>query len=305
LRSESIAAAASRYENAPLHLYRNTNHEYAGENARHGGQGYNLVQIYHNHSFNGLFALDPDAFIDALSQQSTSLEYFEYVAGVQQYQHKPSNKGFHDFTRLQEIRLSEHVHEDRRDLLVDTPNVRRLYLELPSSKILDPVIKLEEERDVAAGKLGPKEVEDRLASKVSAALMPELPKTALCALQELHITFPEPQTLSIPNFQGGRRTWIEMIGRYWRSRNVNLIIYCKDRSSIFPPVLYDMRAPREVLLYDTRFGFTPEADRPDLHDPFLDFGVGGHDVLENFDFDSFLHTDNPPEAFEQHFDFLL
>jgi hypothetical protein len=216
-----------------------------GENAHHGGVGHNLVQ--NSTIANSLFAFDPDAFLDVLAQQSSSLEQFEYVSGAQQYTTKSATKSWSDFPRLREVRLNEHVRDDRRDhLLTGVTNLHFLYLELSDSKVFGPLISLEDEHDVGYGKVASEEVEKRLADKVSTTFFQGVPTTALASLQEIHITFAQ---IPLP-IEGSRKTWIEMLSKYWQSRGVNVFLYYRYHSSIVPPVLYDEtdRALRDVLL---------------------------------------------------------
>jgi hypothetical protein len=167
---------------------------------------------------------------------------------------------------------------------------------------LKSIIQLEEEHGERAGSVGIEEVEKRLANKVASALFAEIPQTGLSSLQELHVVIPHGPI----SITGSRRTWIEMLSTYWRCRNVNLSIYYRDRTSIFPPVLYDEhnRAPKDILVYVTDLGFTAAAER--LRDPWdfnLEFAPDGTDVLENFDFDSFLHNTDDWNGFGS-FDFM-
>jgi hypothetical protein len=83
-----------------------------------------------------------------------------------------------------------------------------------------------------------------------------------------------------------------MLSKYWQSRGVNVFLYYRYHSSIVPPVLYDEtdRALRDVLLYGRDTGFV-RAEDTTSYQTFrdLEFGIDGPDLLESFDFDSFLH----------------
>jgi hypothetical protein len=207
------------------------------------------------------------------------------------------------------VRLSEHVRDSCCELIITgAPVLQHLTLELPAIKVFSPIIKLQEEHDPDSGHLAEETVKKELAGKVPSALFKEPPKSSLTSIKSLHIVMPHGPVPISPN----RRTWVQMLADYWSQHGIQFYLSCIQRGSIFPPILWDEsnHAPREVLLYSTSRGFTPDAsaedlfgfdgDTMDLHEGFLD----GDDVLESFDFDSFLHdTDTGAYGHFGDFDF--
>ena len=204
--------------------------------------------------------------------------------------------------RLKEVRLSEYVRDSCRELiLTGAPALERMITEITALHVFGPIMRLEEELGVGAGKLDDDTVRKRLMEKVASALFTEPPKASLASLKTLHVIMPYgpvPVTES-------RRTWVRMLSDYWTKHGVQFFLYYSRRSSIFPPILFneDKKAPRDELLFGSAIGFTEAANAPDpfgFNDPLqMDFMTDhDHDLLAEFDFDSFLHhTDDDWNVF--------
>ena len=254
------------------------------------------------HTYNNLFGFDPSTFINALSQQSHSLEKFEYIAGDPKFPSQSVKETFENFVRLTDVRLSEHVRDSCRDLILSgAPVLERMIIELPTIHVFEPIMRLEEELGVGAGKLDDDTVKKRLIGKVEGALFSEPPKKSLASLKALHVIMPHgPVPVS-----ESRRTWIQMLADHWSRHGVQFFLYYNYRGSTFPPILYDedKHAPRDVLLFNSVCGFTEAANAPDpfgFNDAFqMDFGANDLDLLADFDFDSFLnhHDDDWNDMF--------
>lgn len=279
--------AGSLQRLSPLYL---TNTRYIGENAYHTGQGLFLAR---GEKYNSLFNDSPVAFMKVLSQQRHSLRKFAYIAAGPLSSSKNVTQTCEEFVSLQEIQLSAYVSNHyRAHIITNAPQLERMVLELTVVDVFAPIMHLEEELGVGAGKLDDDTVKKRLIGNVSKALFKDLPETSLASLKELHIVMP-PGPIPI---RESRKTWIMMLADYWTKHGVLLTLSHKQRGSVHPPILYDETnaAPRNVLLFSTPTGFTDAVNAPDpfgFNDAFQmeDFAeLYDQDVLANFDFDSFL-----------------
>jgi hypothetical protein len=258
--------------------------------------------MVHSGGYNNLFNDNPSAFIKVLAQQSYSLQKFAYIAGDPKSTSENSTQTFEDFVSLREVQLSEYVNDHCRELIATSaPTLQRMVLELSVVHVFAPIMRLEEELGVGAGKLDDDTVKKRLLGEVPNALFKELPKTSLASLKELHIIMPQGP---VP-IRESRKTWIMILADYWTKHGVLLTLFYKQRGSVHAPILYDETnsAPRNVLLFSTPTGFTDAVNAPDpfgFNDAFqIDFGgLYDHDVLEHFDFDSFLQGPEGDDGFD-------